>query len=51
MTRLAYKPLDEEAAVSPIFMSCRKDDSSPEIALVLSLIRDVYEQEGIPFGV
>jgi LysR family transcriptional regulator, benzoate and cis,cis-muconate-responsive activator of ben and cat genes len=48
--RIAYKALDEDAAVSPIFMSCRKDDASPEIALVLGLIRDLYAREGIEFG-
>jgi DNA-binding transcriptional LysR family regulator len=48
--RITYKSLDEDAAVSPIFMSCRKDDASPEIVLVLELIRDLYEREGIAFG-
>jgi hypothetical protein len=42
--------LDEDAAVSPIFMLCRKDDASREIVLVLELIRDLYEREGIVFG-
>lgn len=48
--RLAYKPLEQDDAVSPIFMSCRKDDTSPEIARMLELIRDVYDKEGIAFG-
>jgi LysR family transcriptional regulator, benzoate and cis,cis-muconate-responsive activator of ben and cat genes len=48
--RLAYRPLDEEKAISPIFLSCRKKDASPDIALVLELIRDLYKQEGIAFG-
>jgi len=30
---VAYRPLDEEKAVSPIIMSTRKGDQSPEIAL------------------
>ncbi len=45
-----YRPLAEETAVSPIIMSTRKDDRSPEIALLLRLIRKIYEQEGIAFG-
>jgi LysR family transcriptional regulator, benzoate and cis,cis-muconate-responsive activator of ben and cat genes len=48
---VAYRPLDDEAAVSPIFMSCRKDDTSPETGLVLNLIRGVYDKDGIAFGV
>lgn len=48
--RLDYRPLDEAEAVSPIFMSCRKDDASADIALILRLIRDLYEREGIAFG-
>jgi DNA-binding transcriptional LysR family regulator len=49
--RIAYRPLEEEGAVSPIFMSCRKDDRSPEINLVLELIRDLFKKDGIAFGV
>jgi LysR family transcriptional regulator, benzoate and cis,cis-muconate-responsive activator of ben and cat genes len=48
---VAYRALDEEAAVSPIFMSCRRNDRSPEIALVTKLIREIYREEGITFGV
>jgi len=47
---VAYRPLDEEGAVSPIIMSCRKGEQSPEIALVLKLIRQIYRKEGIVFG-
>lgn len=47
---VAYRALDEEGAASPIFMSCRRDDRSPEIALVLKLIREVYRKDGIRFG-
>ena len=32
-------------------MSNRKDDKSPEIALILRLIREMYRKEGITFGV
>jgi LysR family transcriptional regulator, benzoate and cis,cis-muconate-responsive activator of ben and cat genes len=47
---VVYRPLDEERAVSPIIMSIRKDDASPEIALVLKLLRELYRREGIVFG-
>jgi DNA-binding transcriptional LysR family regulator len=45
-----YRPLDEERAVSPIIMSTRKGDQSPEIALILKLIREMYRKEGITLG-
>ena len=48
---VAYRQLDEEKAVSPIIMSSRKGDKSPEIALILRLIREMYRTEGIAFGV
>jgi LysR family transcriptional regulator, benzoate and cis,cis-muconate-responsive activator of ben and cat genes len=48
---VVYRPLDEEKAVSPIIMSTRKGDRSPEIALMLKLIREMYRKEGITFGV
>jgi DNA-binding transcriptional LysR family regulator len=47
---VVYRPLDEEKAVSPVIMSTRKGDKSPEIALILRLIRDMYRKEGIAFG-
>jgi DNA-binding transcriptional LysR family regulator len=47
---VVYRPLDEEGAVSPIIMSCRKDDQSPEITRLLELVRGVYRREGIEFG-
>ena len=37
-------------AVSPIIMSSRKGDRSPELALILRLIRQMYRKEGIVFG-
>ncbi|OWJ64500.1 LysR family transcriptional regulator [Inquilinus limosus] len=46
-----YRPLDEERALTPIIMSHRKDDRSPEIALVLKIIREMYRKSGISFGV
>jgi LysR family transcriptional regulator, benzoate and cis,cis-muconate-responsive activator of ben and cat genes len=48
---VVYRPLDEEKAVSPIIMSTRKGDRSPEIALILRLIREMYRKAGIAFGV
>jgi DNA-binding transcriptional LysR family regulator len=45
-----YAPLDEPAAISPIIMSSRRDDPSPEIALILRLIKQIYRDEGVTFG-
>jgi LysR family transcriptional regulator, benzoate and cis,cis-muconate-responsive activator of ben and cat genes len=47
---VAYRPLDAVQAVSPIIMSSRKGDRSPELALILRLIRQMYRKEGIIFG-
>ena len=47
---VVYRPLDEPKAVSPVIMSTRKGDRSPEIALVLRLIKEIYRKEGITFG-
>lgn len=47
---VVYRPLESVLAVSPIIMSVRKGDRSPEIALVLSLIRQMYRREKIVFG-
>jgi LysR family transcriptional regulator, benzoate and cis,cis-muconate-responsive activator of ben and cat genes len=47
---VAYRALDEEGAVSPIIMSRRRSDRSPEITLVMKLIREIYREEGIGFG-
>ena len=48
---VVYRRLDEPGAVSPIIMSTRKGDRSPEISLVLKLVKDMYKKEGITFGV
>ena len=48
--RIAYRTLAEERAVSPIFMTCRKEDASSELTLVLGLIRELYKKEGVTFG-
>jgi DNA-binding transcriptional LysR family regulator len=47
---VVYRALDEEKAFSPIIMSTRKGDQSPEITLILKLIREIYRQEGITFA-
>ena len=47
---VVYRPLDEEGASSPILMSCRKSDTSPDIELILDLIRALYEKDGVVFG-
>jgi LysR family transcriptional regulator, benzoate and cis,cis-muconate-responsive activator of ben and cat genes len=47
---VAYRPLQEPDAVSPIVMKTRKGDRSPELALILQLIKDMYRKVGITFG-
>ena len=47
---VVYRRLEETGAVSPIIMSARKGDRSPEIGLILRLVKDMYQKEGIAFG-
>jgi LysR family transcriptional regulator, benzoate and cis,cis-muconate-responsive activator of ben and cat genes len=47
---VVYRPINDQAAVSPIIMSTRKGDHSPEIALILRTIQDIYKAEGVVFG-
>lgn len=47
---VVYAPLAEPGATSPILMSTRRDDPSPEIALILRIIKRMYRDEGIVFG-
>lgn len=47
---VVYRPVDEQGAVSPIIMSTRRGDRSPEIGAVLRLVREMYRKEGITFG-
>jgi DNA-binding transcriptional LysR family regulator len=47
---VVYRPMDAVQAVSPIIMSSRKGDRSPELSLILKLIRQMYRKEGIVFG-
>ena len=47
---VVYRSLKEPSAVSPIIMSTRMGDKSPDIALLLRLLREIYRKEGITFG-
>jgi DNA-binding transcriptional LysR family regulator len=47
---VAYRPMDAVQAVSPIIMSARKGDRSPELILIVKLIRGLYRKAGIVFG-
>jgi LysR family transcriptional regulator, benzoate and cis,cis-muconate-responsive activator of ben and cat genes len=44
---VAYRPLDDSAIVSPIIMSTRLADDSPEIALLADLIQQIYQEWGL----
>jgi DNA-binding transcriptional LysR family regulator len=44
---IAFVPLPEQNAVSPIILSRRKGDRSSEIALIFRLIRDIYRKAKI----
>lgn len=48
---VTYRRLRDENAVSPIIMSTRKGDRSPEIKLILQLVRKIYEKKGVTFGI
>ena len=48
--KVIYRPLDEPDATSPVIMSSRWEDKSPELKLILKLIKDIYVREGITFG-
>jgi DNA-binding transcriptional LysR family regulator len=45
-----YRELDDQTAISPNIMSCRKNDSSPDLACILGLLRDIYAEQKIEFG-
>ncbi len=47
---VVYRPLDETGAVSPIIMSFRKGEKSPDIALLMRLVKDMYRKVGLQFG-
>lgn len=48
---VSYRRIADEGAVSPIILSTRKGDRSPEITLIQKLIREIYAKERITFGV
>ena len=45
-----YRALDDPSATSPIIMSQRLHDRSPELAVILEVIKAVYCREGLVFG-
>jgi DNA-binding transcriptional LysR family regulator len=45
-----YRDLDDPTAISPNIMSCRKNDSSPDLASILGLLRDIYAEQNIALG-
>jgi len=47
---VVYRALDEPDAVSPVIMSTRKGDRNPEIAIMLRVIREMYQKAGLTFG-
>ena len=47
---VVYRALDEASAVSPILMSTRKGEKSPDIALILKLVQALYRKDGLTFG-
>lgn len=48
---VAYRALNESKAISPIILSYRRGETSPELSLVIELIQAIYREEGITFGV
>lgn len=48
---VAYRRVDDPLAISPIIMSHRGDDRSPELALIFEVIKAVYVREGLTLGV
>ena len=47
---VVYRALNEPGAVSPSLMSTRKGDKSPDLAMILRVIREMYRKAGITFG-
>jgi DNA-binding transcriptional LysR family regulator len=47
---VVYRPINEPDAVSPIIMSSRASDRSPEIDLILGLVKTMYTAKGLEFG-
>ena len=47
---VVYRTLDAPEAVSPVIMSTRKGDRSPDVDRMLKIIKDMYKKDGITFG-
>jgi len=47
---VAYRELDDPMAISPNIMSCRKNDSSPDLACILRLVREIYAEQSLIYG-
>ncbi|MBB3224925.1 LysR family transcriptional regulator [Pseudoduganella umbonata] len=47
-TDVVYKPLDDRQAISPIIFSARAMDRSQELADMLAIIYEIYEERQIP---
>ena len=45
-----YRPVDDPLATSPIIMSQRVNDASPELGTMLDVIKALYVREGLTFG-
>jgi DNA-binding transcriptional LysR family regulator len=45
-----YRALDDSTAISPNIMSCRKNDPSVDLVCMLALLREIYAEQGVPFG-
>lgn len=45
-----YRALEDTTAISPNIMSCRKNDTSTDLACILSLLRDLYAEQKVEFG-
>jgi DNA-binding transcriptional LysR family regulator len=47
---VVYRALSAPEAVSPVMMSTRKGDRSPEVERMLKIIKDMYRKDGVAFG-
>lgn len=47
---VAYRDLDDPTAISPNIISCRKNDTSTDLACILNLLADIYAEQKIAFG-
>lgn len=48
-TDVTYKPIDDRQAVSPIIFSARAMDRSPELAGMLAIIYEIYDERNIAY--